>query len=669
MWKTLAIVIAFALGATASFAQEDRPQAPVQFMTDLVPQSAVGALLFRNVNELKARGDDLAAEFGWGAGFSMIGKMIGTTLHLAELIDDDRPCGAVWFERKFVDGTRSGQHPVAVGVAVKDLDKVAMRLKTTREELEQGTITESKGELGYANRYCQLHGDYVWIVSDKDLFPILKARKPLTELIPVARRAAVLAADIIAAGNAASAESDGGAMFVKQSETWIEKNDDLDPEEKEAVREFFSTFKAVTWALLSARVDRGLAFDFDVIFDPKYHDAIQTVIRRFNPRDVPSTLRGLPDADVLVAHAAHVEGETSLPAMAVLAREMSRTFGPGLKGFDQRKFLSEVQQLELLGLFGEVWGRIRAYRMAMYRNATPDVHGMASLVAVLDSDDATQLLFEMRDLAGLVDGTGLPLTPPGEALPPITEQVIRDLVRKLGDRSYTVRQSATTRLTLIGEPALSMVEAARQSRSLEVKRRAQRIAGRIRLKIKQAREEALKPGIIREAKPTFVLHSSAEQRVGHAVHVVEMQTAPGSKFEAQLRVLLGPGWRQIRLVPDGERLVVLLGSDLSLLDRTLKNLDTNAPGLAASHSERIATSTLHPRRGAEFRIGISRLMNLVTPQAPSEETDDKADQAEKTDQAKDAEITGIGLTVQPDFVLLQWRISIADLKRARSWWF
>ena len=115
--------------------------------------------------------------------------------------------------------------------------------------------------------------------------------------------------------------------------------------------------------------------------------------------------------------------------------------------------------------------------------------------------------------------------------------------------------------------------------------------------------------------------------------------------------------------------MVLLGSDVSLLDRTLKNLDTNAPGLAAAPSQRIATSPLHPRRGAEFRIGISRLMDLVTPKAPSEEADDKADQAKNGDQAEDAELTGIGLTVQPDFVLLQWRISIADLKRARSWWF
>lgn len=661
---------------------QDKAIPEVHVMSDLVPESAVGALLFRNVNELKQRGDAVTAKLGHPGGISMLGKLAGGVVLLGELIDDDRPLGAIWFNRDRVNNpeNRYRMHPIAVGLGVNpdDLVDIAERLKIEPEALKRGETASGKGGIGYDKWYGRLHGDYVWITSHEELFEdVLSRPKTLTPHLPEARRDAINSMDCLFAVSAMAREVNQ-PWLVKEAGEWIEKNGDLDPEEQQAVMDFFMMFREITWGTISVRVDDGLAFDVDIFFNPKYRDAIETVIKRFNRNGGASTLAGLPDAPALLAHAAHVDGDAAFPAIAVMMRELSRNWTPRWKDFDHREFLSNIQQLELLGIFGEVWGRVGAYRTALYRNAEPNRFGLLSLVTVLDTDDADALVAEIRDLAGFIDGTGLPLAAPNEPPPAATEKVIRDLIRDLGDRRYQTRQSATVRLTLIGEPALEMVKAAQESRSLEVRRRATRIRERIEAKVASAREEALKPGLIKEAQPSFVFHAAEEERLGRPVHVIEMKTAPGAAVERHMHTAFGLGWRQIRFVPDGSRLIVLVGSDTSLLDRTLKNIDDNRPGLAVSHPERLATLPLHPKRVAEFRVGIGRFLNLARVVDPKEDApvanqgeaaDEKPDAPEREEAEESAELSGVGVTISPDFILLQWRISVDDLKQARSWWF
>lgn len=674
MSRTRLVCLLVVVACQVPVAGQDVPAPEVKVMTDLVPQSAIGAILFRNVTEMKKRGDAVTAKLGHPDGFSMLGKMVGGSLILGELIDDDRPCGAMWFERSLVEepANRYRMHPIAVALAIKqdDLDDVAMRLDIEREAFERGETASGEGAIGYDKWFARLQGDYVWITSHEELFEyVLIREKTLTDVIPESRRQAIVESDGVFAANGTASEINH-PWLVEESEKWLAEHKNLDPEEKHAVRDFFSMFQAVTWGTVSVRVDGGLAFNVDVFFDPKYHDAIETVLRRINPNGSASTLAGLPDAPVLLAHAAHVEGDATLPAIAVMVRELHKNWKPRWKNLDQRGFLSGIQELEMLGVFGEVWGRISSYRAALYRNPAPERFGLMSLVAVLDTHDAGELVTELRELGGFIDGTGLPLSEPGEPPPAATEEAIQELIQDLADRRYQVRQSATVRLTLIGEPALKRVRAAQESAFLEVRRRATRIRERIEAKVRQARDEAVKPGLIRKAKPTFVFHAAEEERVGKVVHVVEMKTAPGAEVEGHMQTAFGIGWRQIRFVPHGSRLVVMVGSDTALLDQTLRNLDNNAPGLAASKPEQLATNPLHAQRVAEFRIGVSRFLDLTRMAEPPAKDDPNAD-GKAPDEEPDelGELSGFGVTVRPDFILLEWRLSIEDLKQARPWWF
>ncbi len=64
--------------------------------------------------------------------------------------------------------------------------------------------------------------------------------------------------------------------------------------------------------------------------------------------------------------------------------------------------------------------------------------------------------------------------------PPVDEQTIHKFIKQLGDNSFYKREEASKRLTDIGEPALELVKkAAKDSTDLEIRVRAERIAGAI----------------------------------------------------------------------------------------------------------------------------------------------------------------------------------------------
>src|SRR5207244_7836061 len=186
-----------------------------------------------------------------------------------------------------------------------------------------------------------------------------------------------------------------------------------------------------------------------------------------------------------------------------------------------KQILSAADRPVLIGVFGEVWKRLQGNRFAVYQNADEAKHGLFSLVAILDTKDPDEFLKELRQLAHFGATTGLDLSDKGAKKDDIA--AVEKLIRDLGDNQYTVRESATTKLCLLGEPALPFIEKALKSPDLEVRRRAEDIKDSIVAAAAARRKELLTKDLTRPLRPHFAFAEKAETRDGPRVEIVRVR--------------------------------------------------------------------------------------------------------------------------------------------------
>lgn len=625
---------------------------------DIVPANVRGALVFPNLDSFKTNGDKLVAavqEQAAGFNVSSLMQMAGAELRVSDAADDSKPMGVFWFDGRLVEKEKKTEFDaMAAAIPIFDVERLAKNLQTDVENLKIGMTLPREGSLGFKNRYYRLVDGYLWISSHEGLFEFLLGKERITKFVPQSRLDFLKNSHAIAIFASPVAE-DQAKWFQGHADQWLKENTDADDEEKRAVQELFDLVSKVTHASISMRVDEGLEFDTDLYFKPDHEPAVRKLMERVKAGAVPSSLAGLPNGQVLFSHASSANGRGSLPALALLGRELNRHWGPSFTTFDKQGFLSQSQQLDFMGIFGEVWHQLDGYRVAIYRNQDETEHGLTSVVAILDTKDPQAFLRDMRQLAGFLDGTGL--NPQGLDKPDVAaEAVIKQLITDLGDRDFRKRHSATTRLILIGEPAKSLVAQAKSSEIREVARRAEMIEAKIAEATKDKRNAAVEPSLISKAKPEFIFFPDRETRAGQSVHWVEIKTQANAELRAKLRSVFGPQWQQIRLVPLKDKVVVSIGSDNRLLDQTLANLKAETPGLASDSTNAVFKRELLEKRVAEFHMSPSRFVRMQGgTKIPVAKPDEKT-----------YEQVSLSVTLQPQFLNIEWRIPQSEMIAIRK---
>jgi hypothetical protein len=239
---------------------------------------------------------------------------------------------------------------------------------------------------------------------------------------------------------------------------------------------------------------------------------------------------------------------------------------------------------------------------------------------------------------------------------------IEQLVRDLGSPRYRVRSSATVKLGLIGEPALPYIEKAVKSDDLEVARRAERLRTQITRAAAQRREELLAKIVPKHVKPAFVFVPKAETCAGHRVHIVRVKLQGLDKAAVpQFRQLFGPEWDHVRLAVHGKQVVVLVGSDLQLLQSALRNLQEGKTGLAASRPLAGFHKQSNPERKVEFHVSVQKVLALITAPKDNRPPPAKGDKS----------MTSFALTVEPNRLQLDIWVPTAEVKavvKKRGWW-
>jgi hypothetical protein len=322
------------------------------------------------------------------------------------------------------------------------------------------------------------------------------------------------------------------------------------------------------------------------------------------------------------------------------------------------KFVSIGHRPNVVGVFGEVWQRLEGSRAALYENEYPDRDGAFSLLAVLDTQDAPRFIADMANLARFINASGLSADESDEA---IDAQTVAALVADLAHDEYRVRQTAATKLGLVGPPALPALEKAAKSADAEVRFRAEALQAQINTLIAEQRKDLLQGDLLSRIQPNFAHFPRAEKRGGHDIDIVRLRLKTNeATYAADLKRLLGPDWNKLRLAPIGKQVVVMLGSNTALFERAIANVEAGEQGLAADARLARFRSRAPAEETIELHLSLSRSQELAETKADAKSVPEGG-----------APLSSLGISIAPQRVRLDLFAPFEEVKSVvkRVPWF
>jgi hypothetical protein len=624
---------------------------------ELVPEDAAAALAIRNINELRKKGDQFAADAGLQSlpRPSQLFEWLLTTEGIRPgNVDFDRSMALVLANpdllhvRLFTDAGdpdwRAGWPRLLVlAVPVGDRQALAADFGIARGALKPDTVVEGKDKV-LNHLFFYLHGNHLFYGLDADVVKSVATSPRAGNGLSAAQRRPLQRADVLL-------HLDCKAV----APLWVRHLAHLERElrlqawaaDDKTVPRLVNTLGAIRTMWVAARLDGGLGLSWVNTFPKKGADEARRFLASLQRGDGAADLLGLPEGRVVAAEAFRGDG----PANAAVARVLVAALWE--YGLQKWRWVSPADQTTHRRVFAEIWKRLRSSRVAVYHNADRARHGSLSAVAILDTDDAGQFLDDLRLLARL--GGDLDLSG-GDDRGDVA--VVEKLVRDLGDDEFAVRESASTRLALVGEPALAYLEKALMSEDAEVRRRAKRIKETIVAVAVARRKELLEKDSLRHIHPSFGFARRPETLDGLRVDVVRMRLGPrDAAAAAALRELFGPEWDRIRLAVHGRQVVALLGSDQDLLRATLRNVREGKRGLAGAAVVAGATRHANAMRRAELHVSLAAVEALRTG----------ADLATPAASGRPS-LTSLAVTVGSDFLQLDLWLPPAEARVIEKAW-
>jgi hypothetical protein len=566
------LAVAVLLAATTA-----APAAPPTAL-DLVPEDAAFGLAVRNLGDLRKKGDKLYADAGLKEEnlprVSTLFEELYSLIGIKAGVDEDAPAAVIVANPKAAGLAKVPADPdilkLLVGaVPFKDLDTIAGNFNLKANDLKDGKVVKAPT----GTFFLRARGRHLLLGLDEKTLGGAFNGKALAAALPEAQRKSLADTDILFhLGPEWLGETWGD--FVKEVRARL--GDDLGEADRKVADELVGALKAVRYFLGAVRVDDGLGVSVLAVLPEKVPEPTRKFLASLAAGAGPSDLKALPDGPAVFAEASGGGGAQGARVMKLLANFV-------LRDVAQAKWLpSPADRANVLAAFAEVWKRSQGHRVAVYRNADPVKHGLFSAVAILDTADAGKFLADLKQLARLAGTEGLDLSDKG---PRDDVATVEKLIRDLGDEDFEVRESASRRLALIGEPALPLIEKATKARDAEVRRRAEDLKAEVVAAATARRRELLSKEAPWRIRPTFHFEAKPEERAGQAVETARVRLLEKDATAAPaLREVFGPSWDRVRLAARGKLVVVLVGSDERLLDAALANLKDGKPGLAAAKS-------------------------------------------------------------------------------------
>jgi hypothetical protein len=636
------LVLWVLLGGGAVCAQET--------MLDLIPPDAAGAVAVRNLAELRKKGDAFA-EAAKLHEFMRPSKLFDEGfrfLQVQGLVDESRPAAILLIHPRTVGLKRRIQlndlfDLTVVALPFKDQNKMVKHFGGKPEQVQPGKVVPFMLPPGRNNNYGQflfVRGKHLFLGNNAKALEHVAQSKPLTIDFPSARPNAIHKADLlIHLGGYNVWREEADESFLHHIRTTLGKSPD--PAQRKLAEQLIQCSHNLRFLVGAVQLDDGLSLNLSAVFDPT-KPAVKDFLGLLRRGQGGTNLRGLPEGNVVAAQASRGDGA----ATDLLARHFANELLSG--PFYDYRLIADTERPLLLGLFNEVWRHLRGNRAALYLNRDERKQGLFSVVAILDTDDAPRFLTEMKTLARIADGSGLKLDPQH----PEAVIDLGKLTADLGSPKYRVRELATLKLRLAGEAALPHLEKASKADDLEAATRAQQLYKDITALAAQRRKDLLSKDPLRRVRPTFAWIPRAEQRTGHTIDVIRLQLPKVEKeIQESLRQYLGPEWNNVRVAVHGKQVVVLVGSDVKLLEQTLTNLDQDKPGLAAAAALTKLFRPGNPSRKFELHGSMAKLLALTDPNAVPPAAGNQA-----------PVVSSLGLTIEADRMQLDVWVPLSEVR-------
>ncbi|MEQ8786185.1 MAG: hypothetical protein RIC55_07790 [Pirellulaceae bacterium] len=624
---------AFATAEDAPRGGEAKPDA-----LDIIDADAKLAIAIRNVEDLTRRGDEFLEKTEFKSTFRLSDgyRLVTTWLGIHGGLDKEGSAALMMLDEDEIQS-------LVLAVPISDTKDMAANFGLKPEDLAEGAVVDRKergdrrDDIDYV-RYLTVRGRHLLIGGHRESVKAAAEGKSLRDVLPKRDAATLADDDILTYANVVGNEHVAHSV-AEELEKW---RSDVSNETREALRRLAAAAKDLRYVVGGARLDEGLGASLLLQFEG---ETSREVLSTFQSSSARMTLAGLPGGRVVAAHASSGEGERSAAVAAVLVEFALKSLS-----VDTDPVVAAAHHPNVVGVFGEVWHRLLGSRSALYQNENPGRDGVFSLLAVLETDDAEKFLVDMQDLARFVNVSSLS---DDDLAAGIDSKTVAALIEQLGAPEYRLRQSAMTKLGLIGAPVLPALEAAQKSPDAEVRYRAGALRATIQATIAQQRDELVRRDLLSKLRPNFGYFPKQEMRGGRPIDIVQMRlSADESPYAVQLRELLGPQWSKLRMATVGKRVVVLAGSNTALLDEAIVSLQKDESGDGLQEDERFARYRARADREptAEFHLSLAQAQAAISPTPPS-------------DVPAAAPLTSFGATIAPQRVRIDF---FAPLEEVRS---
>jgi hypothetical protein len=564
---------------------------------ELIPQDAAFGLAIRNLAELRKKGDDFVTrtQANLGVRPSVAFDFLKSILNIKAGLNEEAPAAILLANAEKLQRERFDPFSlIVVALPFTDRDRMAANFRFKKGEPAPGKIVKAPGGNLIDGLVATVRGNHFYLGLDEEAVASVLEGKRLGADLPAARRKQLESADI---------------AFLLGTKAWgpvwhdarnqVERY--LPPGDPAAgpLREAFDHVRYVAGAF---RIDDGLGLSAIAVFDEdKPTRRLLETLRTRNG----STLTGLPEGNVFFAQATRHSGagNAAVPRalLGCLLKDLIET-GPLFAAADRPLYVS---------VFVEIWKRLEGSRLAVYHTGEHRL-GLFSAVAILDAADSKTFLKEMKTLARFGGAQPPDLSPRTGDRDDLA--AVEQLLRDLGADDFEVRETATTKLGLIGEPALPHLEKTIQSSTdAEIRHRSRDLRDQIQQSAAERRKELLRTDLPLRIHPSLAYSPRAEKRTGQDVDILSIQLPKKDEVIAeQLKELFGPEWDRLRIAPVGKQVVVLIGSDLKLLDAAVRNLKEGKPGLAGSPLLADFNKQAAAGRKTELHLAVQQALALTT---------------------------------------------------------
>lgn len=575
---------------------------------DLVPENACIGIAVRNLAELRTKGDRLFAKVPdrFAPRPSQLMDLAFARLQLPWKIDEKKPAALVCLSGTLggfaadADPEPGDNYTIGAVLAPQSLEEVAKAYKMTVEDLKKGGVRKVPGQTiapFFGTHQAGFRAGSIYLTErEKATAAWMKART-LRQAQPAARQRRLDAADGLVYL--------GPPLFRLAQKEWNpeEVNRELGPEEAETQRRLNRAGAEVRSVLAGFSAGDGLGLDVSIGFDPKGKHS-RDLLKAVSGTGRTTNLAGLPDSERLVGAFAVIGLE---PKDQLLTRVVAAEMWSSLKGSSA---VLDSDSALVRRLFGDLYGRLGLARVALYHSSDPKRFGQMAAIAVLEPGNPDRFLQAVARYARLGDVEQF--DPKAAA----SKAEMQRLIDDLGAEEFQKREAASTQLEVIGDAALPYLEKAEKSPDAEVRRRARELLRTIRTAADLRKQELAKGMVAKAFHPTFTLQLNAEKRAGTDVHLLGMRFAGGDKpFAGALQDFFGPQWNRLRLAAVNKQLVVLLGSDLDLLEQAIANVRDGKPGLEQSATLADYHKHVATERRIELHLALGRVRALLTPTA------------------------------------------------------